>query len=163
MNNETNTAQALADSKIYQDYERAFSETTGLPIAFRIFPDYAEAYNNLGNVLLSQGRITEAIERFEPVIAAAPDNASAQNNLGSARARLGQTAVAAVHFKEAIRLKPDYLEAHFNLGSAYLAQNRAEAAIAEFATALSLKPDFEPAQRGIVRAQQKRAAGRPQN
>ena len=35
MNNENNLAQALAHSKIYQDYERAFSETTGLPVALR--------------------------------------------------------------------------------------------------------------------------------
>jgi len=35
MNNENNLAQVLAHSKIYQDYERAFSETTGLPVALR--------------------------------------------------------------------------------------------------------------------------------
>jgi AraC-like DNA-binding protein len=35
MNSEHNLAEALANSKIYQDYERAFSETTGLPVALR--------------------------------------------------------------------------------------------------------------------------------
>jgi AraC-like DNA-binding protein len=35
MNNEKNLAQVLAHSKIYEDYERAFSETTGLPVALR--------------------------------------------------------------------------------------------------------------------------------
>jgi AraC-like DNA-binding protein len=35
MHNEQNLAEALANSKIYQDYERAFSETTGLPVALR--------------------------------------------------------------------------------------------------------------------------------
>ena len=35
MNCELNLAEALANSKIYQDYERAFSETTGLPVALR--------------------------------------------------------------------------------------------------------------------------------
>ena len=35
MNNEHNLAEALTNSKIYQDYERAFSETTGLPVALR--------------------------------------------------------------------------------------------------------------------------------
>lgn len=35
MNNENNLTQTLARSKIYQDYERAFSETTGLPVALR--------------------------------------------------------------------------------------------------------------------------------
>jgi AraC-like DNA-binding protein/ligand-binding sensor protein len=35
MNSEHNLAEALANSRIYQDYERAFSETTGLPVALR--------------------------------------------------------------------------------------------------------------------------------
>lgn len=35
MQNENNLAEALSNSKIYQDYERAFSEATGLPVALR--------------------------------------------------------------------------------------------------------------------------------
>jgi len=35
MNNEHDLAEALTNSKIYQDYERACSETTGLPVALR--------------------------------------------------------------------------------------------------------------------------------
>jgi len=35
LNSENNLAETLANSKIYQDYERAFSETTGLPVALR--------------------------------------------------------------------------------------------------------------------------------
>ena len=35
MSSEHNLAEVLANSKIYQDYERAFSETTGLPVALR--------------------------------------------------------------------------------------------------------------------------------
>ncbi len=35
MNNEKNLAEVLAHSKIYEDYERAFSETIGLPVALR--------------------------------------------------------------------------------------------------------------------------------
>jgi AraC-like DNA-binding protein len=35
MNDNKNLIEALAHSKIYQDYERAFSEATGLPVALR--------------------------------------------------------------------------------------------------------------------------------
>lgn len=35
MNNGTNVIETLTNSRIYQDYERAFSETTGLPVALR--------------------------------------------------------------------------------------------------------------------------------
>jgi AraC-like DNA-binding protein len=35
MQNENNLVESLCHSRIYQDYERAFSETTGLPVALR--------------------------------------------------------------------------------------------------------------------------------
>lgn len=35
MQNENNLVEALCSSKIYQDYERAFSDATGLPVALR--------------------------------------------------------------------------------------------------------------------------------
>ena len=35
MQNDNHLAEALSNSKIYQDYERAFSEATGLPVALR--------------------------------------------------------------------------------------------------------------------------------
>ena len=35
MQNENNLVEALCSSRIYQDYERAFSEATGLPVALR--------------------------------------------------------------------------------------------------------------------------------
>jgi hypothetical protein len=34
-NNGTGVIETLTNSRIYQDYERAFSETTGLPVALR--------------------------------------------------------------------------------------------------------------------------------
>src|SRR5437667_4501444 len=35
MNNSHSLVDALAKSKVYQDYERAFSEATGLPVSLR--------------------------------------------------------------------------------------------------------------------------------
>src|SRR5947207_13407503 len=35
MNNNTTTIQKLTSSKIYQDYERAFSQTTQMPVTLR--------------------------------------------------------------------------------------------------------------------------------
>jgi Tfp pilus assembly protein PilF len=36
--------------------------------ALRIRPDYAEAHNNLGAVLLQTGRISEAAEQFQQAL-----------------------------------------------------------------------------------------------
>ena len=46
-------------------------------------PDYAEAHNNLGNVLLDQGKFDESAARFEQALALRPDYAVAQMGLAS--------------------------------------------------------------------------------
>jgi Flp pilus assembly protein TadD len=48
-------------------------------------PDYAEAHNNLGIALGSQGRLPEAIAQFEQALRLKPGFADAQRNLEMAR------------------------------------------------------------------------------
>jgi tetratricopeptide (TPR) repeat protein len=57
--------------------------------ALAIKPDYAEAYNNMGNALKEQGKLEEAIEAYNKALAIKPDYAEAYNNMGqcSPRAR----------------------------------------------------------------------------
>ena len=54
--------------------------------ALRIDPSYANAHNNLGNVLLSQKRYGEAIGEFEEVVRLQPASSAAKKNLAAARA-----------------------------------------------------------------------------
>ena len=44
--------------------------------------DYAEAYNNMSNIFLQQGKLDEAIEGFKKALLIRPNYAEAQNNLG---------------------------------------------------------------------------------
>ena len=52
--------------------------------ALRLKPDYAEAYNNLGNALKDQGKLEEAIASYQQALRLKPDYAEAYNNLGNA-------------------------------------------------------------------------------
>ena len=46
-----------------------------------VAPDYADAYNNMGNVLKNQGKLEEAIEAYNKAISIKPDYAEAWNNI----------------------------------------------------------------------------------
>ena len=46
-------------------------------------PDYAEAYNNMGNALKDQGKIEEAIETYNNALSVKPDYAEAHRMLAS--------------------------------------------------------------------------------
>ena len=56
------------------------SPTTKL--ALRIKPDYAEAHNNLGSMLQSQGRFKEAVAHFAQALQIQPKYAQAAYNWG---------------------------------------------------------------------------------
>ena len=58
-------------------------------------PNYADAHNNLGNVLLSQGKLDEAAARYEQALALRPDYAEAHNNLGNVLWKQGKLDEAA--------------------------------------------------------------------
>lgn len=52
----------------------------------RLDPANADAFNNLGSLLLATGRPTEAIPRYEACLRLVPDHAAARGNLSTARA-----------------------------------------------------------------------------
>ena len=122
--------------------------------ALELAPDYAEAHNNLGNLLKDLKRHDEAIQHFEASIRVFPDNPSTHNNLGTVHAMKGDVNKAAVCFAKAVRLEPTYVDARQNLGVAYMQQGRLAAAEKELAKAVKM------AQGGMVYEQQRLAAAK---
>ena len=106
--------------------------------ALELVPDYAEAHNNLGNLLKDQKKFDEAILHFESSIKIFPDNPNTHNNLGTVYAMKGEVNKAAVYFAKATRLQPSYIDARQNLGLAYIQQGRLDAAEREFSDALQM-------------------------
>jgi len=105
-------------------------------------PDFAEAHNNLGNVLRRQGRLGESITACRRALELKPDFASAHNNLGSALKDLGQLDEAVACYRRAIELRPDFTEAHNNLGNAWKDQGQIDEALSCYRRAVEAKPDF---------------------
>ena len=88
--------------------------------AIKLRPDYPEAYNNLGLVLIQSGKDDEGIAALREAVRLAPAYAEARTNLGAA---LTPTDVEAAikELEEAVRLAPGSVKALFNLAVAYAA------------------------------------------
>jgi len=69
--------------------------------------DWAEAYNNLGNVLKGLRKLPEALECYHKAILYKPDWVDVYNNIGSLLMELGNLEEAQKNFNKVINLKPD--------------------------------------------------------
>jgi tetratricopeptide (TPR) repeat protein len=107
--------------------------------------DNSLAYNNLGNALLDQDRIEEAMGHFCAALQIRPDDANAHDNLGLALAKQSRLEEAMRHFYEALRIKPDHVRAHYNLGVALASQGKPQNAMYHFSKAVEIKPDYAKA------------------
>jgi hypothetical protein len=113
--------------------------------ALRLRPDYAEAHNNLGNVLQQQGELDEAVACHREAIRLKPNYAEAYNNLGVVLQRLGRLEHAILEGRRALQLRPNHPSAHNNLGMALRLLGKWDEAAAEFELALRLQPSYPDA------------------
>ena len=79
--------------------------------------NFAEAYNNLGNLLKDLGKSHEAEKYFRETIALRPDFAEAYNNLGILLKDNDRIEESIVMYCEAIKLKPNFIDSFNNLGN----------------------------------------------
>ena len=121
--------------------------------ALELKPDFAEAHNNLGDVLKDQGKLDEAVACYRRALELKPDYAEAHNNLGVAFKDQGKLDEAVACYRRALELKPDFAEAHNNLGIAFKDQGKLDEAVACFRRALELKPDYAAAHSNLVYTQ----------
>ncbi len=117
--------------------------------AIAIQPTFA-IYNNVANILKTEGRIAEAIENFHKAIALKPDYAEAYNNLGVLYKDQKNSDHAIAHFQKAIALNPDFAGAYLNLGTALKEGNNLEASVACYQKAIAIQPDYAEAYNGLA-------------
>lgn len=98
-----------------------------------------------GNALESQGKIDEAMQRYEAASRLTPNLARAHLNRGNIYLLKGNTDSAVDAYRTAILKDPDYASAHFNLGNAYLQSGDPKQAQIAYKKAIALKPDFTDA------------------
>jgi tetratricopeptide (TPR) repeat protein len=107
------------------------------------------AQGDLGNALLKDGQVDEAIAHFQKALEINPNFAATRYNLGLALSLAGRTAQAITQYEKAVELKPDYAEAHNNLGLAFYRLGKLDEAIPHFQKAVELKPDYAEAHNNL--------------
>jgi tetratricopeptide (TPR) repeat protein len=115
--------------------------------ALRIYPNYAEAHNNLGAILLQSGSNTQAVMEYQAAVRLDPDYADAHSNLGSALSRIpGRLPDAAAELETAVRLDPENARRRAALGNVFLQiPGRIPQAIGQLETALRIDPELTDA------------------
>ena len=107
-----------------------------------INPNYAEAYNNMGNAFTNQGKFDKAIETYKKALLINPHYPEALNNIGTVLKKQGKLNNSLEYYKKAIEFKANYVNAYYNMGNVLSDLGEFEEAIRIFKKGLSLKPNF---------------------
>jgi predicted O-linked N-acetylglucosamine transferase (SPINDLY family) len=96
---------------------------------------------NLGNILMDQGKFSEAVMQYQAAIEIKLDFADAYTNMGLALARQGRLQEAGALYEKALGIEPDHLFALNNLGLAHTELGQLDLARDAFDKALRLDPN----------------------
>ena len=105
----------------------------------RMFPDFPQAHEELGNALLGQNKPEKAIESFQKAIELNPKNASALIKLGKIFSALDRRQEAEEAYKKALKLDP--IQEKLASAAQLLRQNKIEEAEKICRQALKEQPD----------------------
>src|SRR5206468_5975225 len=121
--------------------------------AIRLRPDFAEAHNNLGLVLLQAGDDQAGIAALREAVRINPEYADARVNLGAALTP-ADADEAIRELEQAVALAPNSVKAQFNLAVAYGASSRWGTAreIEKLRSVIALAPTFARAHLALGKA-----------
>jgi Tfp pilus assembly protein PilF len=105
---------------------------TNVKEAIAIFPEYPEAYDQLGYVLLKKGQLDDAINAFNSALKINPRFRTSKTGIGLALLKKGDTSGAETILKEALTLNPYPSMTHYALGLVYEKLNDYDNSTAQF-------------------------------
>jgi tetratricopeptide (TPR) repeat protein len=137
------TAFTWHQSSMYTDIETLWRTT------IERNPKAWMAHDNLGALMLRDGRVNEAIVHFRKAVEIDAEQAEPEANLGNALLQKGDLDEAIAQYYSALRIKPTDAEVHYNLGNALLRKGRADEAIGQYEEAIALNPDSADVQNNL--------------
>lgn len=127
--------------------------------ASEISPD-ADAFQGIGNALVSLGRLDEAVGAYERATAIAPCFTQALSNLGSVHVQAKRYAEAKVCLEKAIACDATYERAYLNLAAVHLEQGALDEAIALLSSGVRANPGSAELKATLEQLERYRAQGR---
>ena len=109
-------------------------------------------YLNFGGSLREQGKLNEAVECYQRVLALCPKFAEMHNDLGIVFCYQGKFTDAIDSFQQALASNPYDAKVYYNLGMAFKIQGKIGEAIDCYQRALNFKPDYADANNGLGNA-----------
>ena len=110
------------------------------------YPDtQPDAWNNLGVLDTREGKLTDAVDKFQRALKLNPRHLLSLNNLGNAYRSLKQWQDARSILEQAIAISPDDAEANYGLGMVYAHANDTQNAYDYLQRALKSRPDYPEA------------------
>jgi tetratricopeptide (TPR) repeat protein len=100
--------------------------------ALKIKPEFAMAFNNLGNIYTKKGQIDEAVNHYLKALKIKPDYFDALNNLGLAFFNKGDYDQAVLYFKRALKTDSKKTDAQMNLANVLFLQGKPDDAISQY-------------------------------
>ena len=126
---------AHAQAGYWQSSRTLFERTLAVTRANSIM------HNNLGVVLVREGRFDEALAQYNAALVINPDYPDAHANAAHELMRQGRFADALPHLARALALAPHHAQALGDLGTLLAAEGRLDEARARLEESLLLKPD----------------------
>jgi tetratricopeptide (TPR) repeat protein len=112
--------------------------------AIRLYPEYAEAYNNRCAVYGELGKYDQAIADCTQALRIDPTHAHAYSNRGIGYRKKGQNDQAMADYAKAIALHPNYASAYVNRGNFYYDTGEHAKALADWHKAQALGQTLGP-------------------
>ncbi|GJQ10271.1 hypothetical protein GpartN1_g2062.t1 [Galdieria partita] len=118
-------------------------------LATELQPNFADAYNNMGNAWKALQRITEATRCYEAALAWNERHPHALNNLGNIYRDKGDLDRAAALYSKCLQVCPTLAAAHCNLGGVCREKHLFKEAVSHFLMALTYDPNLAAAANGL--------------
>ena len=131
-----------------------------LRAALALSPLNYRARNELGQLLLEEGRLSEAEDQFRASVRNEP-NALAYDFLGEINIRRGAVEEAERDFRAALSLDESDSNAHFGLGYLYKAAGRKAEALSQYQAGLVKDPTNPQALAAVQKLRQQSAGAAP--